>query len=380
MLDRFHRLRHDAIVGRDHEHHDIGDLGAARAHGGEGGMAGRIDEGDAAARRRGDLIGADVLGDAAGLAGRHFGRANGVKQRRLAVVDVAHDGDDGRARLQFGRIVRNAEHAFFDIRLGDAPHRVTKLLGDQLGGIGVDRVRAGRHVALLHEQPHHVDGALGHAIGQFLDGDRFGNRHFADDLFLRLGVAQAAPAPLAAAEGGVGAFTHFVGGKRGDDGKLAAALFTAAALRLGCGGGPHACAAGAAARARRFLFLLQIDARGARLGQRGLGAEALVGDLGGLLLCLVLVRAAFRFLQFARFRVGALLLLGGSFDAESLGIQLGALALFNLDLFRLVEGGGAGAKLRLSERAQHDARLGLRGNDRRRRFGRRRSFAGGEAL
>ena len=64
---------------------------------------------------------------------------------------------------------------------------------------------------------------------------------------------------------------------------------------------------------------------------------------------------------------------------RALGIQLGALALFNLDLFRLVEGGGAGAKLRLSERAQHDARLGLRGNDRRRRFGRRRSFAGGEA-
>ena len=49
VLNRFHRLRHDAVVGRDHEHDDIGDLGAARAHRREGGVAGRIDESDAAA-------------------------------------------------------------------------------------------------------------------------------------------------------------------------------------------------------------------------------------------------------------------------------------------------------------------------------------------
>ncbi len=46
------------------------------------------------------LVGADVLRDAAGLAARDVGVADGVEQRRLAVVDVAHDGDDGRARLQ----------------------------------------------------------------------------------------------------------------------------------------------------------------------------------------------------------------------------------------------------------------------------------------
>ena len=47
-----------------------------------------------------DLVGADVLGDAAGLAGRHRGLADGVEQRRLAVVDVAHDRDDRGARLR----------------------------------------------------------------------------------------------------------------------------------------------------------------------------------------------------------------------------------------------------------------------------------------
>ncbi len=46
VVDRFDRLRHDAVVGRDHQHDDVGDLGAAGAHRGEGGVAGRIDEGD----------------------------------------------------------------------------------------------------------------------------------------------------------------------------------------------------------------------------------------------------------------------------------------------------------------------------------------------
>ena len=44
-----------------------------------------------------DLVGADVLGDAAGLARGDLGLADRVEQRRLAVVDVAHDRDDGRA-------------------------------------------------------------------------------------------------------------------------------------------------------------------------------------------------------------------------------------------------------------------------------------------
>ena len=50
-----------------------------------------------------DLVGADVLGDAAGLARGHLGLADRVQQRRLAVVDVAHDRDDRRARSRAPR-------------------------------------------------------------------------------------------------------------------------------------------------------------------------------------------------------------------------------------------------------------------------------------
>ena len=46
VVDRLDRLRHDAVVGRHHQHDDVGHLGAAGAHRGEGGVAGRVDEGD----------------------------------------------------------------------------------------------------------------------------------------------------------------------------------------------------------------------------------------------------------------------------------------------------------------------------------------------
>ena len=96
VVDRLDRLRHHAVVGGHHDHGDVGDLGAAGAHGREGLVARRVEEGDRVAVVV-DLVGADVLRDAAGLAGRHLGLADGVEQRGLAVVDVAHDRDHGRA-------------------------------------------------------------------------------------------------------------------------------------------------------------------------------------------------------------------------------------------------------------------------------------------
>ena len=49
VVDGLDRLGHDAVVGRHHQHHDVGDLGAAGPHGGEGLVARRVDEGDGVA-------------------------------------------------------------------------------------------------------------------------------------------------------------------------------------------------------------------------------------------------------------------------------------------------------------------------------------------
>ena len=219
------------------------------------------------------------------------------------MIDVAHDGDDRRARQQVRRIVRGIEHALFDVGLGDAPHGVAELLGDELGGIGVDRVGDLRHVALLHEDADHVDRALGHAIGQFLNRDRLGDRHFADDLFLGLAVAVAAHALDAAAERGDRAFAHLVGGKGGDDGEPAAALFAAAAGAAWA----RAPAAPAAPPRRALRGASSSSASSAGRAPPGfaaavVGAEALLGDFVGLALGFFVVLAAFFFVALARFR------------------------------------------------------------------------------
>ena len=71
--------------------------GAAGAHHRERFVTRRVEEHDAAAVDV-DRVRADVLRDAAGFALGDLRLANRVEQRRLAVVDVAHDGDDRRAR------------------------------------------------------------------------------------------------------------------------------------------------------------------------------------------------------------------------------------------------------------------------------------------
>ena len=145
VIDRFPRLRHDAIVGRDDEHDDVGDLRAAGAHQRERLVARRVEEDDVAAGGRRDVIGADVLRNAAGLALGDTRRADGVEQRRLAVIDVTHDGDDRRARdrvfrLHFFRF--HLEHVLLERA---ELHFGPEFSRDHRRGFGVDGAVDGHH-------------------------------------------------------------------------------------------------------------------------------------------------------------------------------------------------------------------------------------------
>ena len=98
VRDGLDRLRHDLVVGGDHQHDNVRHLGPAGTHGREGLMARRVEEGDLALARQFDVVRADVLRNAARFASDHVRLADVVEERRLAVVDVAHDRHDGRTR------------------------------------------------------------------------------------------------------------------------------------------------------------------------------------------------------------------------------------------------------------------------------------------
>ena len=66
VRDGFTCLRHNAVIGSHDQDDDIRSLGTAGADGGEGGMAGGVEEGDLPTLEL-DLVRTDVLGDAPGF-------------------------------------------------------------------------------------------------------------------------------------------------------------------------------------------------------------------------------------------------------------------------------------------------------------------------
>ena len=165
-------------AGND-QHDDVRHLRATRTHRGERSVARRIEERDDALRRL-DVIRADVLRDAARFARRHFGATDVVEQRGLAVVDVTHDGDDRRTRLELVRGIGGLQLVFdraFLVKHGG----VAELFDHQHRGVLIDGLVDGGHHAHVH---HHLDdfvGLHGHALRQLADRDGLADLHIALD-------------------------------------------------------------------------------------------------------------------------------------------------------------------------------------------------------
>ena len=163
-------------------------------------MARRVEERDFAFADL-DLVRANVLGNATGLARDHAGRANRIEQRRLAVVDMAHHGDHRCARHQRLGIV--FDHDVVDLFLGTLDRDgALKLGGNQLDCIVGQRLRDRDELAKAH---HHLDD-LGcrdaKLLGVLLDGHTTRHRDGAgraDDnlLFALFTTTAIAPANIA---------------------------------------------------------------------------------------------------------------------------------------------------------------------------------------
>src|SRR5215469_16353480 len=165
VVERLGGLWLDAVVRRHHQDHQVGGLGAAGPHGGEGLVTRGVDEGDLAVRPvhlGRDLVGADVLGDAARLPGHHVGVPDGVEQLGLAVVDMAHDRHHRRPRLQVSALalvlteldVEGLQQLPVLLLGGDDLDVVVELGAEQMQGLVVHRLGGGHHLAEVEE---HLD-------------------------------------------------------------------------------------------------------------------------------------------------------------------------------------------------------------------------------
>ena len=206
-----------------------------------------------------DVIRADVLRDAAGLALGDPRRADGVEQAGLAVVDVAHDGDDRRAQDD----VLGARFAFVDLQqlLFEAPHLHVgaELARDHRRGLGVER-RVDRQHQPLHQQlGEHVLHAQVELVRQILHRHAFGERDGPGDRRRRRRASAAAPGARAR-----GAAPRRAGRRRPDAADTTAATACRDAADT-AGPGAAACRAAAAEPAATG------SGRGPPIGGRELG-------------------------------------------------------------------------------------------------------------
>ena len=203
VVDRLFGLRLDAVVGGHDDHGEVGDFRSAGTHGGERLVARGVEEGDLLAAVA-DLVGADVLGDAAGLAGDDLGFANRVQERGLAVVDVAHDRHHGRALDQ---VLLGVLELGLDVDVVggvDDLDLLVELVGEDLDRVIGERLGERRHLPERHQLLDHLGHGHAEVLGDVLDGragvdpDQVGGLHRrVVDRRDRL-VVGAAPAPAAA--------------------------------------------------------------------------------------------------------------------------------------------------------------------------------------
>ena len=180
VVDGFHGLGHDAVVSRHHQDGDVRDLGAPRSNGGESLVTGGVQEGNLLAVVL-DLVGADVLGDAAHFTLGDAAVADGVEKGGLAVVHVAKDGHHGAAGLHGGIVtgvggLKNVAHGSPGPLLGLGA--VAEGGGNGGRQVEVDYLVNGSHDAVAHKLLDNVDGADPHQVSQVLDGKSRGKLDF----------------------------------------------------------------------------------------------------------------------------------------------------------------------------------------------------------
>ncbi len=110
----------------------------------------------------GDLVGADVLGDAAGLFLADVGLADGVQQSGLAVVDVTHHGHHRRTGLEVVLValvlavgqVEGLQQLAVLVLGADDLDDVVHLAAEQLERLVADRLGGGHHLAEVEQRLH----------------------------------------------------------------------------------------------------------------------------------------------------------------------------------------------------------------------------------
>ena len=138
-------------------------------------MSGSIQEGHIPVSHL-DAVGADMLGDAAGLSLRDVGMTDGVQNRGLAMIDVAHNHHNRRTGHQvFLVVLAVVDNLFLDGDHHFLFHLCVEFVGDQHRGVKINHVVDGGEHAQTHQLFDDLGGGNLQAQGKISHSDLFGN-------------------------------------------------------------------------------------------------------------------------------------------------------------------------------------------------------------
>ncbi len=170
VRDRLLRLRHHTVVGGYDENCDVGHLGTAGAHCGERLVSRRVEKGQAPSVELG-LVCADVLRDPARLGLDDGCLSDRVEERRLAMIDMAHDRDDRRARAEILLGVLEGLGLCVLVRGVLDDHLSPDLCRDQLDRLVGERLRDRDHLAESHHDLDDLGNGDAERSREILDAD-----------------------------------------------------------------------------------------------------------------------------------------------------------------------------------------------------------------
>ena len=125
------------------------------------------------------VVGTDVLRDATCLAGDDIGLADVVEQRRLAVIDVTHDGDNRGAWHEVLFVVLFLADCCADFG-ADVLRSEAELFGDEIDGLGIHTLIDADHDADAHASGDNLRDGNVHHRGELVRRDELRQlEHFA---------------------------------------------------------------------------------------------------------------------------------------------------------------------------------------------------------
>ncbi len=164
----FDGLRHNCVICRYYQDHDIGDLCATRPHRCKCRMAWCVQKCQQIAILF-DLISSYVLSDPASFTRYNPRISDCIQNRSFTMIDMAHHGDDWSTWLQIIRVINHLINNIFNIRVRYTDHFVAKFFNNQLGGILVNTLVLGNHHTHFHQRLHNIGHTFCHPISKFLD-------------------------------------------------------------------------------------------------------------------------------------------------------------------------------------------------------------------